>query len=92
MKQNVLKTLAFTIAIVCVGSLYGQTKTFQRITSISDLTDGNYIIVGHATVSNTVFYYAMGKIYTFKSSNYNYTARRAIPLTGWGSSRTMSCI
>ena len=50
MKQNVLKTLAFTIAIVCVGSLYGQTtRTFQRITSINELTDGNYLIVGSRT-------------------------------------------
>lgn len=79
MKQNVLKTLAFTIAMVCVGSLYGQTtRTFQRITSMAELTDGNYLIVGLATVNNTDFYYAMGNMYEYNT----YMARRAKELTG----------
>lgn len=79
MKQNTLKTLAFTIAMVCAGSLYGQTtRTFQRITSMAELTDGNYLIVGLATVNNTDFYYAMGNMYEYKT----YMARRAKELTG----------
>lgn len=55
MKQNTLKTLTFTIAMVCVGSLYGQTtRTFQRITSEEELTEGIYLIVGSRTKSESL--------------------------------------
>lgn len=58
MKQNTLKTLAFTIAMVCAGSLYGQTtRYFQKITSINELTEGIYLVVGKRTYNNALQYH-----------------------------------
>ncbi len=76
MKQNTLKTLAFTIAMVCVGSLYGQTKTFQKITSMDDLTDGNYLIVRLYKYNGN--YYALG---AQKGTNKETQNRIAAPVT-----------
>ncbi len=69
----------FAITTICVGSLYGQTtRYFQKITSMEELTEGNYLIVGSRNNDSEYF--------TFKDYNSSNTKYNAQNITNYISS------